>query len=158
MNGNVWEWCDPVQVSILLTEQDTTVFHHSALRGGGWGSGLSVCSSIYADTAGSYLNHPQVGFRLVREPHFLSVIENSWAVFAEAGLSIGGISKSFNDNGIQQFGYNVKVGYESDGSYLRLGAGRQHRYRLENRHCRRQYLPHCCRNLHAVLRKHGSGY
>jgi len=125
MNGNVWEWCDPVRVSTLITEFQRTVYQHSPLRGGGWGSSLSECSSTFADTVDSYLNHPQAGFRLVRELRFLSVIENSWVVFAEAGLSIGGISKSFNENGIQQAGYSVREGCESDGSYLRLGAGRQ---------------------------------
>lgn len=50
--------------------------------------------------------------------------EYRFAVFAEGALSVGGLGHTFNDDAIEQFGYDVDTGCEQDGAYLILGGGR----------------------------------
>lgn len=50
--------------------------------------------------------------------------DDRFAVFGEAMLSVGVISHDFDDDDIEQFGYDVKGGCEQDAAYFRAGIGK----------------------------------
>ena len=143
MFGSVWEWTTVAEgVEFQDTETGETVVGQ-VMRGGSVYAPAGLCRMdiwIPADSGAAYSD---VGFRLIRrarseEPEededtraaYERLLEshhwdNRFSLFAEPMLAVGGISHDFDDDDIQQFGYDVKGGCEQDAAYLRLGFGKQ---------------------------------
>jgi len=144
MFGNVWEW---TTVSEGVEFQDTETGETAVgqvMRGGSGYSTAGVCRTDVWITADSGAAYTDAGFRLIRRARFQGTGEDEedsraayerlleshhwdqrFSLFAEPMLAVGGISHDFNDDDIEQFGYDVKGGCEQDAAYLRLGFGKQ---------------------------------
>jgi hypothetical protein len=127
--GNVMEWCCELNgnVRVVTIEWSGLPQWQTWLFGGAWSYPSRYCR--YYGSALAYLDYEgaETGLRLVREPAPVPYdyrTEHRWAVFVEPALSIGGISHTFSEDDIEQFGYDVGSSCEQDGAYLRLGVGK----------------------------------
>jgi len=134
MCGNATEWTlygDGYESEDPKT--GASIIQHP-LCGGSYRDNAFDCRTdrcLLGDSSYRYLD---TGFRLVRtapataeEPYvfrYRPMDESLFAVFGEAALSLGGISHDFNNDDIEQFGYEVKSGCEQDGAYFRGGVGK----------------------------------
>ena len=146
MFGNVWEWTTVYGGAELQDPETGEASVGQVLRGGSAYSPAGICGRdnwIPTDSSAAYSD---VGFRLIRKALFNETEDDQesrihhevnldsirslqwddrYALFLEPMLAVGSISHDFNDDDIEQFGYDVKNGCEQDAAYIRLGFGRQ---------------------------------
>lgn len=139
MCGNVYEWTT-LSGGVEFEDPETgETVRGQIIRGGSAYSKTYQCRMEYwipVDTTAMYTD---VGFRVARLPRATELIEieipqsvildsllreDRFAVFIEPMLAVGGISHDFDEDDIQQFGYDVKSGCEQDCAYLRIGLGK----------------------------------
>ncbi len=139
MCGNVFEWTTVsggVEFEDLLTGETGT---GQVFRGGSVYSIARLCQRDYWVAADSAVRYSDCGFRVARmhrsserddaeQPRRVvldSLLrEDRFAIYIEPMLAIGGISHDFNQDDIEQIGYDVKGGCEQDCAYLRAGLGK----------------------------------
>jgi formylglycine-generating enzyme required for sulfatase activity len=139
MLGNVCEWTI-VRGGVEIEEpKSSETIIGQVIRGGSYCSSADRCRLDTWIRADSSTRYSDVGFRVVRMPREFFAEEaqipydllldsllqdDRFAVYAEPMLSLGRISHDFDDDDIQQFGYDVKNGCEQDAAYLRIGFGK----------------------------------
>ena len=141
MCGNVYEW---VRVSGGLRDVDPETGDTvctQPLCGGSYLSDARTCRTDLWIPADIEERYQSCGLRVFRRPAPADTVligyidwdrrpydpgeENRFELFAEPGLSIGGINHTFDDDDIEQFGYDMRGGCEQDGFYLRGGLGKR---------------------------------
>jgi formylglycine-generating enzyme required for sulfatase activity len=134
MCGNAIEWTlygDGYETEDMKT--GGSIIQHP-LGGGSYLSNALACRPDRCTLGDSSYRYMDTGFRVVRTAQespeetyvfqYRPIDEDLFAVFGEAALSVGGISHDFEDDDIEQFGYDVKGGCEQDGAYFRVGFGK----------------------------------